>query len=1000
MPTARILRFGPFELDVRAAELRKHGTRIRLPDQSFQILLMLLDHPGQVVLREDIRLRLWPNDTIVEFDHSINAAVKRLRNSLGESAEAPHHIETLAKRGYRFWGDVSEAGHENQPETCPENLPGRSVTIAAASRYRILDKLGEGGMGIVYRADDLRLGRQVALKFLRLPESETPQAALQRFVLEARAASALNHPNICTIYGLEEVDGRQAIVMELVEGEALRTRLSKGKLPLPQALTVATQIAAALAAAHQKGVVHRDLKPGNIMLTKSGVKVLDFGLAKIEGDAVANGESATDNSTILGTAHYMSPEQVQGIVADFRTDIYSFGVVLYEMLTGNRPFGAESASGLRTAILENEPPPLGDAFPVALDRAVHRCLAKNAEDRWQSARDLGFALAELASPGGQEPSRLTGRLQSSMATSSTRRRRWAIQIALAFFLGAAFVGTAIWLAGRTSPALENPLASAQFTRLTDFEGVKYDAALSPDGRMVAFRADRDGPFDVWLTQIGTGQFINLTHGLDNFTNAQIRSLGFSGDGSEIWLGGHVGNRLRLMPVIGGTPRLFLGEHVLNVAWSPDGARIVYHTNEDGDPTFIADRNGESPRRVFIHPGPGGHAHFPTWSPDGRWIYVAAGIASALQMDLWRISSAGGPAERLTHHNNDVEYPTPIDARTVLYISPDQDGSGPWLWALDVEHKVTRRVSFGLEQFKSIAASADGRRLVATVANPSTNLWSIPILDRPAEERDVKPFPLPTANALAPRFGPGSLFYLSSRVAGNGLWRYQDQQATEIWKGSDGALSEPPGVSPDGRRVAIAVPRNGKRVLRILSSDGAEVQPLMPAIEVRGASCWSPDGQWIVVGGNDERGVGLFKIPVGGGAATRLVGGTAINPVWSADGNLIVYAGAGGAAYSPLLAVRPDGAPVQLPVIQIRRGDGERARFLPGGKGLVYMQGLLPSQDFWLLDLSTMKTRQLTRFENRAAMRSFDISPNGKQIVFDRLKENSEIVLVELPGSHK
>jgi len=215
-----------------------------------------------------------------------------------------------------------------------------------------------------------------------------------------------------------------------------------------------------------------------------------------------------------------------------------------------------------------------------------------------------------------------------------------------------------------------------------------------------------------------------------------------------------------------------------------------------------------------------------------------------------------------------------------------------------------------------------------------------------------------------------------------------------------ALLEPPGVSPDGRRVAIAIPRNGKRLLHTLSSDGAELQRLAPAIEVHGASCWSPDGQWIVVGGNDERGPGLFKIPAGGGAATRLVAGTAINPAWSADGNLIVYAGAGAAAYSPLLAVRPDGAPVQLPAIQTRRGDGERARFLPSGKDLVYMQGLLPSQDFWLLDLSTMKTRQLTRLDNRAAMRSFDITPDGKHIVFDRLKESSDIVLIELPGERK
>jgi Tol biopolymer transport system component len=220
---------------------------------------------------------------------------------------------------------------------------------------------------------------------------------------------------------------------------------------------------------------------------------------------------------------------------------------------------------------------------------------------------------------------------------------------------------------------------------------------------------------------------------------------------------------------------------------------------------------------------------------------------------------------------------------------------------------------------------------------------------------------------------------------------------EIWKSSEGALLEPPGISRDGRRAVIVLRRNGKRLLHLLSEDGAELQPLAPEVDVQGTSCWSPDGQWIVIGGNDARGPGLFKIPVGGGAPSRVVARTAINPVCSADGDLIVYEGGGAALYSPLLAVRPDGSPVQMPALQIRHyGGGERARFLPDGKGLVYMQGVLPSQDFWLLDLATKKTRQLTRLNNRAAMRTFDITPDGRQIVFDRQRENSDVVLIDLP----
>ena len=228
VPTARVLRFGGFELDVRAGELRKHGIRIRLQEQSFQILLMLLDQPGEVVLRDEIRMRLWPNNTVVEFDHSINAAIKRLRNALGESADDPRYIETLAKRGYRFVGEVESVDREN-PERVPENAANGpdSEQAVRVSHYRIVAKLGEGGMGVVYRAEDMKLGRSVALKFLPSPAGETPVSVLKRFEGEARAASALNHPNICTIFGLEDCNGQPAIVMELVEGETLASQLSK-----------------------------------------------------------------------------------------------------------------------------------------------------------------------------------------------------------------------------------------------------------------------------------------------------------------------------------------------------------------------------------------------------------------------------------------------------------------------------------------------------------------------------------------------------------------------------------------------------------------------------------------------------------------------------------------------------------------------------------------------------------------------------------------------------
>jgi Tol biopolymer transport system component len=246
----------------------------------------------------------------------------------------------------------------------------------------------------------------------------------------------------------------------------------------------------------------------------------------------------------------------------------------------------------------------------------------------------------------------------------------------------------------------------------------------------------------------------------------------------------------------------------------------------------------------------------------------------------------------------------------------------------------------------------------------------------------------------PRFGATALFYLSSRGMGDGLWRYQDGKASEVWNGADSALLEPPALSLDGRRVAFVLRRKGQLRLQVEASDGTEPE-VLENLDVQGTASWSPDNKWIATGGSDAQGAGLFKLPVDGGPAVRLATGLSLNPVWSPDGAFIAYAGANVGEYAPLLAARPDGTRIELPDIKLNR-DGERIRFLPNGKGLVFMQGQRGSQDFWLLDLATKKTRPLAHLNNPATMRTFDITRDGKQIVFDRLRENSDIVLIDLP----
>jgi len=338
----------------------------------------------------------------------------------------------------------------------------------------------------------------------------------------------------------------------------------------------------------------------------------------------------------------------------------------------------------------------------------------------------------------------------------------------------------------------------------------------------------------------------------------------------------------------------------------------------------------------------------------------------------------------------------LDVHTLMYVAPDDGRSGPWLWTLDVERKLTRRVSFGLERYLSIAGSRDGRRLVATVAGATGGLWSVPILDGIAETSDVKPYAaVSSTRALAPRFGKDSLFYLSSSGAGEGLWRVLGGNAIEVWSGLDDPLMEVPAVSPNAERVAV-VSRRGHSHLTLVSAAGADPVRLGASVVVVGAPSWSPDGKWIVTGGRDDSGPGLFKIPVDGGKPVRLWSGPASDPVWSPTDKFIVYMGQQ-AANAPLLAVREDGTAMDFPAIRVPTVGRARARFLPNGKGLVYVKGTIAEQNFWLLDTTTFKSRQLTKLTNGANTSTFDITPDGSHIVFDRVLGHSDIVLIERPN---
>ena len=480
------LRFGAFELDLKAGELRQGGDRMRLQEQPLQVLLMLIEHQGQVVTAQELKKKLWPHDTAVEFEQSIHTAIRRLRRALGDSAEEPKYIETVGRRGYRLMIQVERCSPDidhsalAQPPLTPGDpdeetaLPKSSGLIGKkVSHYRLLQVIGGGGMGLVYEAEDLKLGRRVALKFLPEELAGDP-IALQRFEREAKTASSLNHPNICTIHSVEEHEGQPFIDMELLEGQTLRDRLAgagAGKgLGLDELLTLAKQIADALQAAHEKGIVHRDVKPANIFLSNKGVvNVLDFGLAKLlaasvadevevgsQLSSVADAQAAvmhlTRTGAAMGTAGYMSPEQVRGEKLDARADIFSFGLVMYEMATGQRAFTGDTAAAVQNAILTQPALPvreLNSGIPSQLSDIIQKSLEKNRDQRYQSAAELRAAL-------------------QLVSLSARRVRRPALQwIAAAALVVLAMGGWQKWRS-RTALKLtsDDTIVLAAFTNLT------------------------------------------------------------------------------------------------------------------------------------------------------------------------------------------------------------------------------------------------------------------------------------------------------------------------------------------------------------------------------------------------------------------------------------------------------------------------------------------------------------------------------------------------------
>ena len=629
--------------------------------------------------------------------------------------------------------------------------------------------------------------------------------------------------------------------------------------------------------------------------------------------------------------------------------------------------------------------------------------ASRAElDAWAQSRQAVLA-AETADP----PAALA---PPAPAPSAFAQRAWAdkpaphrgVRVWLTY--AAAAVLTAIlsvWLFQQGYGSGPNPLADAKFLQLTDFDGIERAAALSPDGKFAAFQSDRDGRTDVWVTQVGTGQFYNLTRGgIGEVVNPGVRTLGFSPDGTLVtfWTrrsgdSGQAEIGVWAVPVLGGQPHPYL-EGVAEYDWTSDG-RLVYHTPGPGDPMFVSASGRTSDARQIFSAPIGLHSHFPIWSPDRAFIYFVQGTVPD-HMDIWRIKPTGDTPERMTNHNSIVSYPVFLNERTLLYLASDAEGSGQWIYSLDVERGTPRPVSFGTDRYSSLAASADGRRLVATLASPKGTLWRLPITAARAEMSTARRISLTSGNGSSPRLGTDYLVYVSSRSGGDSVWKMQGDAATELWSAGEARIIGGVAIVRDGRRVAFSVRQGTQTLLYVVNADGTEGHVVTNSLDLQGAPVWAPDGQSLTVAAAATGGPRLFTVPLDGRAPAPFVGEYSLDPTWSPKGEFVVFSGADIGTTFPVKAVKADASAYQLPTITLTRGARHLA-FMPGGRALVMLRGEIGHKNLWQIDLDTGAEHQLTDLAPDFNVRDFDISPDGREIVLEQVNEQSDVVLLEIPG---
>ena len=907
-----------------------------------------------------------------------------------------------------------------------ETLVGTSLL-----HYTILKKLGAGGMGVVYEAEDTRLGRHVALKFLSRDFEQDP-SALERFKQEARAASALNHPNICTIYAIEECDGQHFIAMEVLDGESLKEKIRGNPLPLDKIIDIGTQISDALDVAHGKGIVHRDMKPANIFITSRGqVKILDFGLAKLVHERrpaleTVGGEAATlapmqltSPGTAVGTIAYMSPEQARGEELDARSDLFSFGAILYEMATGKVPFEGNTSAVVFQGILDGQPPPLtglNPSLPFKLQEIIEKALEKDRDLRYQSAAEIrsdlkrlkrditghssqtGIAAAapsSVVSAASGTPSAPVSSASIILDSAKRNKSSAGLITGLSLLMIAAgiyglYKGIAQWI-GDSGPV---PFQNMNMSKLTN-SGKVVLATISPDGKYVVNAVDEGrGKQSLWMHHIATGSNAQIMPP----TEVRYQGLTFTPSGDFLYfvriepenpgLG-----LLYQIPVLGGTPHKLITDVDSAVSFSPDGQQMVFlrmSSSEGSSKLIIAHPDGSGERALASLPIPGYSS--PDWSPDGKWI--ASTTIDLGAQNLGRVvvlNPTNGKEKTIFAATASLQKPTWMpDGKHLLLIFHDitSDWNGQ-VGEVSVSGKKLHRITNDLSSYsnRTLAVTRDGRQLIAIQNTPDSGVYTMDVVGNSTPKQvdnhgDINVSWLPDGRLLT-LDSDGHI----SLMNGDGSSRNVIYQQNLPMQGLT--------ACPDGANAFFSMPNKDTKTLNIFRLDlqnGTATAVTNGKVD-QTPEC-SPDSKFIIFDRLERGRQWLMEMPVAGGQAKQLTDKPANFGTFSPDGKqiaMLTFEGQG-ANVKPLIAILP--AQGGLPVKSL-----EPSRFISGpfqysadGQSLYYPVTEKGVSNIVVQPIADGPPTPATNFDE-LFLYSYDYDWKNKKLAVARGRTNSDVVLI-------